>query len=90
MKSVASVKEREKTKSKVNKRFKYFILDPLSNGLFGFALFFSILLLTKSLAVLLNVQQTFNVDFDDVTLSLIGFFLLFTIRILENMGRMRD
>ncbi len=80
----------EKTKDSSISLFKTFFIEPISNGLFGFALFFSILLLTKGLASFLNIQKGFSIDFDDVILSLIGFILLFLIKLLENIGRVRN
>ncbi len=67
-------------------KFNQFFLQPLSSGIFGFALFFTILIITKLLASLLNAGAFF-VDFDDVILSLIGFILMFLIKLLENIAQ---
>ena len=80
----------EKTRESSISLFKTFFIQPFSNGLFGFALFFSILLLTKALASFLKIQKGFSIDFDDVILSSIGFILLFLIKLLENIGRVKN
>ncbi len=80
----------EKTKENSISHFKTFFIEPVSNGLFGFALFFTILLLTKGLASILGIQKVFTIDFDDVILSSIGFILLFLIKLLENVGRVKN
>ncbi len=67
-------------------KFNLFFLQPLSSGLFGFALFFTILIVTKLLASFLNTG-IFFVDFDDVILSSIGFILMFLIKLLENIAQ---
>ncbi len=67
-------------------KFNFYFLQPLSSGLFGFALFFTILIITKLLASFLN-SGPFFIDFDDVILSLIGFILMFLIKLLENIAQ---
>ncbi len=77
--SVLSGKEKE-----ARKKFSLFLLAPLSNGLFGFALFFTILLFTKLIAFWIGSIPVFNIDFDDILLSGIGFILMAIIKALEN------
>ncbi len=66
--------------------FNKFIVEPLGSGLFGFAVFFSVLIITKFVAFAFGVQQAFFIDFNDVLLSLIGFILLVAIKLLENIS----
>ena len=72
-------------KEKVERRkLTHFLLAPLSNGLFGFALFFTILLFTKLIAFWIGSIPVFNIDSDDILLSGIGFVLMAIIKVLEN------
>ena len=66
------------------KKLSVFILAPLSNGFFGFALFFTILLFTKLVAFWIGSIPVFKIDFDDIILSGIGFVLMAIIKLLEN------
>ncbi len=66
------------------KKINTFLLAPLSNGLFGFALFFTILLFTKLVAFWIGSIPVFRIDFDDIILSGIGFVLMAIIKVLEN------
>ncbi len=90
MKAIVEINERKQWKVKGFGVVKKFLVEPFSNGLYGFALFFSVLLLTKLISVYLGVQDKFVVDFGDVILSLIGFVLLFLVKLLENVGRLKS
>ncbi len=83
-----ALKDKTQTSEK-NDSFKSFfflyVISPVKSGLAGFAAFFSILMITKALGYLLGTQPTFNIIFDDVLLSSIGFVLVFLIRFLENL-----
>ncbi|MCH7826455.1 MAG: hypothetical protein IIC75_00540 [Bacteroidetes bacterium] len=61
----------------------YFIA-PVLSGLWGFAIFFSTLLVAKFLGVLVGSIQQFNIESADAELSILGFVLLFLIRFLKN------
>lgn len=61
-----------------------FFLIPFRSGLLGFSTFFSILLVTKLLGFLLGTREVFNIDMEDLLLSMVGFILVFLIRLLEN------
>ena len=65
---------------------KYFLL-PFRGGLSGFAIFFSILIFTKLFAYVVGIHEIFEVDVEDVILSVIGFILMFLIRFLENFQK---
>ncbi len=66
-----------------------FLFQPFSGGIFGFAVFFSVLLITKGVSILLRISKKFVIDMNDVILASIGFVLLFLIKLLENVGRLR-
>jgi hypothetical protein len=61
-----------------------FLVFPLRAGLFGFSAFFTTVLLVKYMGTLIDKNSLFLVDLTDIYLSSLGFFLIFTIRILEN------
>lgn len=60
------------------------IFNPIKSGIFGFTMFFVVVILTKLLASVINPGNNFVIELDDIYLSLIGFVLLFLIKILEN------
>ena len=61
-----------------------YFLAPILSGLYGFALFFSTLILAKRLGTLVGSIPQFNINIGDVELSIIGFVFLFLIRFLKN------
>ncbi len=69
---------------KISKVLVNYFLKPVRSGLFGFSAFFTVLLISKYLGFLIGSLQSFVVDIEDVTLSLLGFFLVFLIKFLEN------
>lgn len=89
MRTIATNQVKARAQKKQNQiivKLRHFLLEPVSAGLFGFALFFSILLITKLAATFIGTFPSFQVDFGDVTLSLIGFLLMFLIKLLENIN----
>jgi len=64
--------------------FYSYLLIPLRSGLFGFAFFFTALLLVKTFLFLLSNQNYFIVNVGDVALSLIGFASFYIIGIFQN------
>ena len=64
--------------------FYSYLLIPLRSGLFGFALFFTALLLVKTFLFFVSNQNYFIVNVGDVALSLIGFASFYIIRIFQN------
>lgn len=63
---------------------KRLFLYPLRSGIFGFSMFFTILLTTKFISSVIGTVNEFSVEIDDVWISSIGFVLVFLIRFLEN------
>lgn len=66
--------------------FDYFII-PLRSGLYGFLIFFSILVLTKLFGYMTGTQKIFFISSDDLILSMIGFAPLFLIKLLVNFKK---
>ena len=63
---------------------KDFIWAPIRAGIFGFAMFFTILLAVKLFSYAIGTYSFFAIELTDLGLSSIGFVLLFLIRELEN------
>ena len=61
----------------------------VQSGLFGFAIFFTVLLASKYLSNLIGHSESFTIDLSDVLLSLIGFVLAFLISFLGNFSAKR-
>lgn len=62
----------------------YFLL-PLKSGLYGFAAFFTLLIVVKTVASLLGYSEDFIVNTGDVLQSSIGFGSVFIIRLVQNI-----
>ena len=62
------------------------IFKAFQSGFFGFAIFFTVLLLSKYLSSLIGNSKNFTIDLSDVLLSLIGFVLTFLISLLSNLS----
>lgn len=67
--------------------FLDFFILPFKSGLFGFAAFFTILILTKMAAYFIGYADLFRVNTEDVTLSFLGFALLFIVRLAQNIKK---
>ncbi|HKI76928.1 MAG TPA: hypothetical protein VKA26_00115 [Ignavibacteriaceae bacterium] len=61
-----------------------FLLKPSIYGLYGFSIFFSVIVIVKTAGFLVGTYSGFNVDYSDLDLSFIGFSLLFMVGILKN------
>lgn len=62
---------------------KTYLLNPLSSGIAGFAAFFSLIILTQLFTYLLGINESFNVDYNDVIYSCTGFVCAAGARFLE-------
>ncbi len=62
-----------------------YVFQPCKAGLYGFAAFFTVLIFTRGATVLFGFVKNYNIDVDDVTFSLLGFVLVFLIKVLENI-----
>ena len=67
--------------------FKTYFLNPLSAGLVGFAVFFSLILLTKLFSYFLGINDTFGLNLNDVIYSLTGFVFAAGAKFLEFFGK---
>jgi hypothetical protein len=65
--------------------FLTYLLIPVKSGLFGFAIFFTVLLLVKTFLLLLSNRNMFMVSIEDVALSLIGFASFYMVRIFKDV-----
>jgi hypothetical protein len=64
---------------------KKFIIIPLTGGFFGYFTFLLVIVLTKYLGYLIGIRNSFYIDKADILLSLIGFFLIFVVRLSEKI-----
>ncbi|MDX1699020.1 MAG: hypothetical protein R3250_00310 [Melioribacteraceae bacterium] len=53
-----------------------YLLNPLSAGMVGFSILFSIILVTKLVGFVIGSYDTFSIGVADVVYSLIGFLLV--------------
>ena len=74
-------------KYSLTKYLQALLFKPISTGLVGFAGFFTVVLISKYLGVLVGTIKRWNVDISDVTLSLLGFFLMFLISFLTSLQK---
>jgi len=64
--------------------FLKFLILPTRSGLYGFAAFFTLLIAAKFFWYLIGFKDWFTVTVDDVTISLLGFAIVFIVRIAQN------
>jgi hypothetical protein len=74
-------------KEDFKQNFKTYLINPLSNGMAGFAAIFSLILISKLLGYFLGSYETFNVGMSDVIYSLTGFVLGAGIKFFEFFGK---
>jgi len=67
-----------------------FVALPLLSGLYGFAIFFTTLIIAKWLGCLVGSMPEFLIDVVDAEMSILGFFFLFLIRFLKNFTPDKD
>lgn len=65
------------------KRPDHYFFPAVKSGIFGFIAFILVLITVKLFSSLIGIENDFKLSTDDVFLSLIGFVLLFLIRMLE-------
>jgi hypothetical protein len=73
--------------NKFSTNFKTYLLNPISNGLAGFAAFFTLILLTNLFGYLLGTYNTFSLEINDVIYSLTGFVFGAGAKFLEFFGK---
>jgi hypothetical protein len=62
-----------------------FFLKPFKSGLYGFAAFFTVLIMTKGMSYLLGFTTEYVVNNEDVLFSLLGLIIVFLIKLTENI-----
>ena len=68
---------------------RIYILKPLTAGMLGYIGFFTLLIFSKYMGYLIGNRTTFQIDFTDLLLSLLGFAFIFVVKLKENTkGRM--
>ena len=65
--------------NKLYNRFRTFAVTPVFWGIFIFAIFFSVILLTKLFTFFISESSIFNLNIYDILFSLIGFGFGFLI-----------
>jgi hypothetical protein len=66
---------------------KTYLLNPLSAGLVGFAVFFSLIMITKLFGYIIGTNETFNLALSDVIYSLTGFLFVTGAKFFEFFGK---
>ena len=85
MKDISTAEETSESRERqVFKNIKAYFLNPVKGGFFGFTAFFGLLAGIKYFSFLIGNRPRFRLDITDVTLSLLGFILIFLIKFLEN------
>ncbi len=69
----------------INQVLLNYFLSPLKSGLYGFAAFFTLLIVVKTVVSLLGSGEEFIVNTGDVLQSSLGFGLVFVIRLVQNI-----
>jgi len=62
-----------------------FFFKPFVSGLYGFAAFFTVLIFTKGVTYLFGFAEQYIVSSDDVLFSILGFVLVFFIKLFDNI-----
>lgn len=68
-------------------KFHNYFAAPVLSELYGYAMFFTVLLASKVLGALIGTKPQFNIDMDDVAMSALGFVFLFLIRFLKKYSQ---
>ena len=63
--------------------FQKYLLIPIIRGVLGYLGFFTLLILSKYLGYLIGNRATFQIDFTDFLLSLLGFVFIFVVKLRE-------
>ena len=77
----------EETNTRLLKRFRLFVLRPILIGLFSFAIFFTVVLITKISTYIFAENSIFNLNIYDILFALIGFAIGFLIEFLLQVRR---
>lgn len=66
---------------------KTYLLNPLSAGLAGFAVFFTLIFLTKIFSYMIGTNEVFDLSVKDVIYSLTGFVCAAGVKFFEFFGK---
>ncbi len=85
MRGVVLTKVRVEKESKENiiLLFQKYLLVPITRGVFGYLGFFTLLIISKYLGFLIGNRASFQIDFTDFLLSLLGFVFIFVVKLRE-------
>jgi hypothetical protein len=81
---VSKIRIEKEKKNDLTGSVKKYILKPLTGGVLGYIGFFSLLLVSKFLGYLIGNTTSFQVDFIDLLLSLLGFAFIFVVKLKED------
>lgn len=73
--------------SEFSNNLKTYLLNPLSTGLAGFALFFTLILLARVFGYFLGSYEVFTLGVSDVIYSLTGFVFAAGAKFFEFFGK---
>ena len=73
--------------SNISHKIFSLFFNPLIIGLYGFAIFFGILLGTKVIKLFLESKEAIVVKMDDIWLSLWGFGFYFLLKLIVNIKK---
>jgi hypothetical protein len=83
MRGVVLTKVEKESKEDIGILFQKYFLVPITRGALGYLGFFSLLIISKYLGYLIGNRPTFQIDFTDFLLSLLGFVFLFVVKLRE-------
>jgi hypothetical protein len=72
-------------KSSQKSLFLTYFLAPAKSGMFGFAIFFTVLLIVKAFSIIFSNNSFFIIKTEDVALSLIGFVSFYLVKIFKQI-----
>ncbi|MCH8943103.1 MAG: hypothetical protein IIA48_11780 [Bacteroidetes bacterium] len=74
----------QKLDSTIRYNLHNYFIAPVFSGIYGFAIFFTTLIMVKGLGTFVGSIPEFNIELVDAEMSILGFVFLFLIRFLKN------
>lgn len=71
----------------LSNEFKTYFINPLTSGIMGFAVFFSLIFFTKLFSYLFGISDIIGFGINDLILSLTGFVFAAGAKFLEFFGK---
>jgi len=81
---ITKVRVEKEKKINISGFLRKYILLPLTGGIIGYLGFFTLLIIFKYLGYLVGNRISFQIDFIDLLLSLLGFVFIFVVKLKEN------